>query len=240
MHAPLRIDAVQPAVVPDAGPAGEEDPDALYAAREDLSKARRALAIWQARLGGDPSDFTSAWKIARARYWLGHHDARDARRRHLEDGIADARRAIALQPDRPEGYFWVAAHMGALAESFGLRQGLKYRSSIREALERAIAIDPSYLGGAADRALGRWYFKVPSLFGGSDEKAERHLRQSLTHDPDSTIGRYFLAETLLDMDRRNEARAELQKVLDAPLDPEWAPEDREWKARARALLASMR
>jgi hypothetical protein len=26
-------------------------------------------------------------------------------------------------------------------------------------------------------------------------------------------------------------------VLEAPLDPEWAPEDREFKAKAQALLA---
>ena len=32
----------------------------------------------------------------------------------------------------------------------------------------------------------------------------------------------------------------LQKVLDAPLDPVWAPEDREWKQKARTLLASLR
>jgi hypothetical protein len=32
------------------------------------------------------------------------------------------------------------------------------------------------------------------------------------------------------------ARAELQKVLDAPLDPEWAPEDRDFKDKAKGKL----
>ena len=81
--------------------------------------------------------------------------------------IDAARRATNLRSDRPEGYFWMAANMGALAESFGLRQGLKYRKPIKEALETVLRLDPAFQDGSADRALGRWYFKVPRLFGGS-------------------------------------------------------------------------
>ena len=33
------------------------------------------------------------------------------------------------------------------------------------------------------------------------------------------------------MGRKADARAALQKVIDVPIDAEWAPEDREWKAR---------
>jgi tetratricopeptide (TPR) repeat protein len=222
-----------------AEPAGS-DPDALYAEREDLAPARLAVESWADRLRRSPSDFEAAWKAARGRYWLGEHDAENLRRRHLETGIGEADRAIALHPDRPEGHFWRAANMGALAESFGFRQGLKYRKAIRESLERVIAIDPAYLDGAGDRALGRWYHKVPGLFGGSEERSVEHLRRALTYNPHSTVTHYFLAETLLDMGRRAEARAELQRVLDAPIDPDWAPEDREWKARALALLDEIR
>jgi hypothetical protein len=42
-------------------------------------------------------------------------------------------------------------------------------------------------------------------------------------------------------DRRDaEARAELQLVLDAPADPEWEPENQEYKQKARALLARLK
>ena len=92
----------------------------------------------------------------------------------------------------------------------------------------------------ADRALGRWYFKVPGLFGGSNQKSEEHLRKALTYDPDSTISWYFLAETLFDLGRHAEARDALQKVIDVPIKEEWAPEDREWKDKARALLGKAR
>jgi hypothetical protein len=38
------------------------------------------------------------------------------------------------------------------------------------------------------------------------------------------------------MDRKDEARREAQKALDAPIHPEWAPEDREFKQKAKTLL----
>ena len=78
---------------------------------------------------------------------------------------------------------------------------------------------------------------MPRLFGGSNKLAEAHLRASLTYNPTSTVSHFFLAEVLLDEGRKDEARAELQKVIDAPLDPEWTPEDREFKDKARTLLA---
>lgn len=219
-------------------PAG--DPDALYAQREHVARARQAEGIWADRLRRDPQDFDAAWKLARARYWLGGHAPASERKAALEAGIAAGRVAAALQPDRPEGHFWVAANMGALAESFGLRQGLRYRGEIRENLQRALEIDPSFQKGSPDRALGRWYFKVPGLFGGSRKRSEEHLRKSLTYYPASTASHFFLAETLLGMDRKAEAIQHLQQVLEAPGHPDWGPEDREFKAKAERLLQTLR
>jgi hypothetical protein len=217
-----------------------QDPDALYAARDDLAKARAASTVWADRLQKNPRDFEAAWKLARARYWLGGHAPEAERKALFEAGIAAGQTAAALEPSRPDGPFWAAANMGALAESFGLRQGIKYRGEIKEKLLLVLKLDPAFQDGSADRALGRWYFKVPGLFGGSNKKSEEHLRKSLTYNPDSSASHFFLAETLLDMGRTAEARAELQKVIDSPLHPEWVPEDREFKDKARQRLATLK
>jgi len=214
-----------------------DDPDTWYARRDQADAAQRAAAIWQRRAEANPQDLESVWKLSRACYWLGGHAAEAARRGWLEKGVTAGQQAAQIRPDRPEGYFWMAANMGELAESFGLRAGLKYRGRIRSALEKVLAIDPAFQEGSADRALGRWYFKVPVLFGGSKAESEAHLRKSLSYDPASTATLYFLAETLFARDKDAEAVAALRKVLDVPFDPEWGPEDREFKAKARGLLA---
>jgi hypothetical protein len=228
------LDASRSAQVPTG------DPDALYRDRESLASAMRAVDLWSARLAANRADFESAWKLARARYWLGTNGLPEAERKAaLEQGVTDGRTAAALKPERPEGHFWMAANMGALAESFGLRQGIKFRGPIRDALQTVLGLDPAYLHGSADRALGRWYFRVPGLFGGSDRRSEEHLRKALTYNPQSVITRFFLAETLLELGRRDEARREAQAALDAPLDPDWTPEDRRFKQQAEALLKQL-
>ena len=217
-----------------------DDADALYKDRENLASANKATEIWAARLAANPKDFESAYKLAQARYWLGTNGLPEPQRKAaLEAGIAAARAAIATNPKRPEGHFWLAANMGALAESFGVRQGIKYRGQIKDALLTTLKIDPAFLDGSADRALGRWYFKVPGLFGGSNRKSEEHLRKSLGYNPNSIISHIFLAETLEDMGRKDEARKEAQAALDAPLDPNWTPEDRRFKEQAKRLLRDL-
>ncbi|HEY7290787.1 MAG TPA: TRAP transporter TatT component family protein [Vicinamibacterales bacterium] len=220
--------------------AGLQSPDALYADRANIASAKQAADIWAAELAQHPQApdaFEVAWKLARADYWLGGHAPENERRKYLEQGMEASKKAIELQSNRPEGHFWLAATMGTLAESFGMRQGLKYRKPIKEELETVLKMDPAFMQGSADRALGRWYFKVPGMFGGSNKEAEAHLRTSLKYNPVSSASLFFLAEVLLDENKKDEARAELQKVLDAPLDPEWTPEDKEFKEKARALLA---
>ena len=228
----------------DAGTASQvpaDDPDALYKDRENLASAKKATEIWTARLAANPKDFDSAYKLSQARYWLGTNGLPAPERKGaLEAGIAAARSAIALNPQRPEGHFWLAANMGALAESFGLRQGIKYRGQIKDAMLVTLKLDPAFLDGSADRALGRWYYKVPGLFGGSNKQSEVHLRRSLTYNPNSIISHIFLAETLADMGRKEEARKEAQAAIDAPLDPDWTPEDRRFKETAKRLLRDLR
>jgi tetratricopeptide (TPR) repeat protein len=218
-----------------------DDPDGLYNDRENLASARKAADIWASRLQANPKDFDSAVKLAKARYWLGTNGLPEAdRKAALEAGIAAARSAIAIDAKRPDGHFWLAANMGALAESFGLRQGIKYRGEIKQALLTTLKLDQGFLQGSADRALGRWYFKVPGLFGGSNKRSEEHLRKSLTYNPHSVISRLFLGDTLADMGRNEQARKEYQAAIDAPLDPDWIPEDRRFKETAKRALRDLR
>lgn len=224
-----------------SAPNPSDDPDLLYARREDLAAARAAEQLWaERRKAAGQAGFDAAWKQARADYWLGTHEpTKEVRRAALERGLEAARAAIQAQPGRPEGHFWLAANMGALAESFGLRMGLRYRGDIKRELETVLKIEPGFQLGSADRALGRWYYRVPGLFGGSKKKSEEHLRRSLGYHPTSHASLYFLAETLLAMDRDTEARPALEQLIAAPTHPDWEPEDREFKEKARQLMAKI-
>jgi hypothetical protein len=216
--------------------ARNEDPDELYRAREDHGSATRAADLWAPTAA---SDFEAAWKLSRVSYWIGGHAPEGDRRAALERGVSAGEAAVRLRPDRPEGHFWLAADMGALAESFGIVQGLKYRSRIKEELERVKAIDPSWQDDSADSALGQWFFEVPRLLGGSRAKAEDHLRRVLDRFPQSLTALSFLADVLVAEGRTPEARALLLRVMAIPLDPDWAPEGRDFQRKAAGRLRAL-
>ena len=213
-----------------------DDPDQLYRHREDLASAERAADLWAAHA---ISDFDAAWKLSRVCYWLGTHAPESARRAALERGVNAGETAVRMAPGRPEGHFWLAADMGALAESFGLVQGLKYRGKIKRELENLIAIAPGWQGGSAEAALGQWYFKVPRLLGGSRAKAEEYFRRALQYNPDSRVALSFLADLVAADGRLGERRALLQRVVDAPTDFEWIPEDNEFTKKAAERLTAL-
>lgn len=213
-----------------------DDPEELYRQREDLASARRAMEIWSASAA---TSYEAAWKLARASYWLGGHGPEADRRPALERGVTAGETAVRLEPDRPEGHYWLAADMGALAESFGMSQGMKYRSRIKSELERVIMIDAEWEQRSGITALGRWYYKVPRLFGGSRSKADEHYRRALEAFPNSMTALLFLGESLLDQKKTTEARQMFHRVVDAPIEAQWAPEDRDFKKQAEGYLLSV-
>jgi hypothetical protein len=205
------------------------DPEELYRRREDVSSAKQAAAIWAA---APASDYEAAWRLSRVSYWVGTHAPDRERQAALTQGINAGERAVRLNPDRPEGHFWLAVDMGALAEASSVVRGLMYRSRIRSELERAMAIDADWQDGSAETALGQWYAEVPRLLGGSRSTAEQHFRHVLNRFPQSKTALSYLAGMLAADGRSDEARVLWQRVMGAPIDPEWSPEDRDYRRQA--------
>src|SRR2546426_6047314 len=73
------------------------DPDALYRQREDVAMAQRAADIWSSRLAANSRDFESAWKLARAEYWIGSQGPMGERRAALERGPDAGKTASMLE-----------------------------------------------------------------------------------------------------------------------------------------------
>ena len=92
-----------------------QSPDAVYA---DCAPRRRAQAradLWSAMIRADARN-CEAEKLARADYCLAGH-APEAAPRLLEAASTPAQGAARSQTAR--GHFWIAANLGALAESSG-------------------------------------------------------------------------------------------------------------------------
>ncbi len=217
--------------------AAAQSPDALYADRAHLESARQAAAAWSTALANDPANFEAAWKLARADYWLGGHAPEAERRRFLEQGIDAGRTAVAIDGRSPRRALLAGRQHGCArgvvrnprgteipqADQRSVRDGAAARSRLRAGVRGSRARPMVFQGAALVR-------RQPQA-GRSSTCARRS-----SISPTVRLRISFSPNCWSDEGRKEEARAELQQVLDAPLDPEWTPEDQEFKAKARALI----
>ena len=160
----------------------------------------------------------------------------DAKIQAYERGRQVADLALQREPGNADARFWRAANLGRWLERNRLR-GATQVGSLRDEMQVIIRDRPDYAG--AYGFLGYFYYRAPWPWGNRDE-AMKMFRQGLARDPRDTGMRIGLARTLVDKGLANDARAELQRVLDEKTPSNLA----DWTLRdvpdARKLLESLR
>jgi tetratricopeptide (TPR) repeat protein len=209
----------------------------LYAQRPDLVRVRQAIALVAELANADPQSYEAQWRLARYYHFLGKHVAdKNERRRALEAGMEAGKRAVALQSNRPEGHFWLAANYGTDLQEKSIFTRWRLVKPIRQELEAVIHIDPYYVKGSAYAVLGKLYSEVPKLFGGNLEQGIADGEQAVKIRPDNSLAKLYLAESYLRAGRKPEAKRLLQEILTMSPDKDFEFEFTENQQEARRLL----
>jgi tetratricopeptide (TPR) repeat protein len=165
--------------------------------------------------------------------------ARDskARRREFEAGIKVAEARLGQNPDDPEGLYWLANNMGALALERGKMSALPVVPKMEKLLLRLHEVAPTYANGGAARVLGRLYDKAPAMISiGSAKKARLWLERALTIDPDHPGNLAFAAEFFANQGEGQPARDLATRCRQTLDRGEYGPDEAEWRAIVTAVL----
>jgi tetratricopeptide (TPR) repeat protein len=166
--------------------------------------------------------YQAYWRISRIHYFIGTHtEEKKEKQAIFAQGVYFGKKAIAAEPEKPDGHYWLAVNNGKYGEVKGVMKSLSLVKPIKKSLNKVIELDRTYEDGGADRVLGRVYFKLPGIAGGSKDKSMEHLEKSKELGPDDPVTRVYLAETYLAKKKVEEARAELDYVLNMDPDPRW-------------------
>ena len=215
--------------------------DALYARRHEPLLAGQALAKYREALALAPDNYEAMKKNAQAMFFIGDNAASNDEKQKIFKGAMDlAQKMIALKPGRVEGHYWLGVHTGSYGEARGVLKSLFLKNDIISAMNKAIAIDGSYEMGGAYCVLGRLYFKVPGLFGGSNKKSRQYLEKCREIAPKSSVNLVFLAETYWALGEKKLAIQALQDLLAMEPDPDWLPETEKDKQDGAKLLKKYR
>jgi Tfp pilus assembly protein PilF len=210
--------------------------DKLYAERADLKRAREGIILLARALAADSMSYDAAWRLARFNYFLGTHTGDEAERgRAFDKGIEAARRAVKLQDKKPEGHFWLGANLGGQAQQSAL-SGLAAIDEIRAEMEKVISLDEGFQGGSAYMALGQVDLEAPRLFGGDSKRAVEVLEKNLRFGENNALYRLRLAQAYLAVNRKEDARRQLDHILAMTPNPDYIPEYNDAVTEARQLL----
>ena len=211
--------------------------DAHYAQRQDPLQAAQALASYQEALKLAPDSFEALFKNAKVMYYVGDLSAnKDEKLKIFKQAMELSKKMIALRPEAVEGYYWLGVHTGMYGETRGVLKSLFLKNDIISAMNKAVAIDGSYESGGAYCVLGRLYFKVPGLFGGSNKKSRLNLEKCRAIAPKNSTNLLFLAETYWVMDEDKLAIQALEELLSMEPDPLMVPETEKDRVAGRKLL----
>lgn len=227
--------------------------DSLMAAFETT----RAIEAYRGGFAAAPDDPELLWRAARA---LSNRTAEtpgaEGDQPLHEEAVEIARRAVAAGPDVARTHTTLATALGRygrwLAHECRIRCAGRVVDMGREAYgatRRAIALDaydpaPFVVLGVYHRDLSTVPLVVKAIaktfLGGyppvSLEASEEYLERAIRLDPADVTAHLELARTYREMDRKDEARAELRAALDAPSRERLDVVEKE---EARRLLAEL-
>ncbi len=211
--------------------------DEMFLQMSDMNTANKVLELYRLALGKTEDKYQAFWRISRIHYFIGSHtEGKKEMQALFAQGVYYGKKAIAAESEKPDGHYWLAVNHGKYGETKGVMKSLFLVKPIKKSLNKVIELDRTYEDGGADRVLGRVFFKLPGLAGGSKDKSMEHLEKSKALGPDDPVTRVYLAETYLAKDKIEEARAELEYVLNMEPDPRWVLGLAQAKAGAEELL----
>lgn len=208
----------------------------LYEGRDDMTKARTAVTILRQAHAADYGNYEAAWKLARAAFFVGDRTDNDTERDDMfREGIQAGKAAVQLQPNKPDGHFWLGANYGGNAAHSTL-SNLSSFQDIKGEMETVLKLDESYQGYSTYLGLGRLYLGAPKVLGGDVRKAIEYLEKGVKFNPNNTVMRYYLAEAYKADNRDADAKKQIETILSTTPDPKYIAEHKDAVEKAKKLL----
>jgi len=196
---------------------------------DDTDHYSEALTILKNLEKSDPRNVEVLYRISRVESDLVDDLPDDAKKKghdYAVESMAYAKRAIEADPQSSEAHLAAAIAYGVMTDFVDDRTKMEYSKFIKAETEKAIELDPK--NDYAYLVLARWNFEMTQLnpilkgfaellYGqmppASQEKALDDFQKAIEFAPNKMIHHFCYGEALAKLGRKEEARAEYQKVL---------------------------
>jgi superkiller protein 3 len=136
-----------------------------------------------------------------------------------ERGVKAGERAVALKPQVAEYYRILGTLCGQVVPA-NVLAGLGYAGRARDAIDKAVALDPKSSMAYMAHGVGNYY--LPAAFGGGSALATADFRKAIELDPKNADAWLWLGMSLRKENKTAEAREAFSKSLELNPKRTWA------------------
>jgi len=191
--------------------------------RQDRDGLAKIADAAQADADKAPNDANKWYRAAVAWSYVAEvaYELRDkaGSERAAEAGVKNADKAIALSGKNAEYYRVLGTLCGQVIPANPILGALAYGKRAKDALDKAIELDPK--SARAHVAHGVGYYYLPVNFGGGPENAIKDYKQAVTLDPKSAEAYLWMGVAYAKQHQTAQAREALTKSLQLDPDRLW-------------------
>ena len=197
------------------------DDSEIWAGRNTKSGAKRAYEFYK-NASEQTNSYELDWKFARAAYHYADYFVKDRREKKklFTEGKKSAEKAVVINGNDVEGHVYLGICLGSWAKANGVMASLRSVPLILKEANKSIAIQPDFSGAAPYILRANVYMKAPGIAGGNIHKAESDFRKALALAPDNRKIYRYLAQVLIRLRKRKEAKKLVEKGLSLTYDPQ--------------------
>lgn len=211
--------------------------------QKTINNYKQSIDLCLKALKKNQNDFYANWKCARSYRWYAElakrknmKDWEDICAKYGKEGMKYAQKAIDLQSDKPDGYYWYGLNAGIYSDGVSIitaiAEGLKDKT--QNSFEKVYKFDKEYEDGGSIISLGRFWAVLPWPMN-DKELSLKYFRE---FQKTKYFGKYpehkiYMSELLMTLDG-DDHKKEAKKLL-FTLNPD-ENYFKDWKERLLADL----
>lgn len=217
-----------------------EEADNTYYQRKSIVEVIFSTNILLKAFKLHPGSYEILWRLSRNYYMKGMLVVDPAeKRRSFRQGMSLGKKATKVDDMRVDGYYWLSVNVAKLADVMGVPWGLVLLRSVKGLLDEVIKRDDRYSGGGVYRVLGRIKSRIPGIIGGNLDDSTELLNKSLALEPKHPDTLLFMAETLMEQKRYEEAMVHINTLMEMDPPVLWKYETQHNRKIAEQLLVKL-
>lgn len=142
-----------------------------------------------------------------------------------ETGVREAEKAVSINPKVADYYRILGTLCGQVIPANPILGALAYGKKAKEALDKAIELDPK--SSPAHVAHGVGYFYLPANFGGGPDNAIKDYKRAIALDPSNADAWLWMGVALAKQGQNKPARDAFAKALQLEPGRLWAKQQLE-------------